>query len=158
MNPGALVIVAALAFAAGWEGNGWRLGEQHAEERRKTAELAALDIGRAEDARAVLQSKLDAADRRYTREVAQHAEALNILRRDVESDRVRLRVRATCPPVANLPASAVGGSVDTGAGAELDAAARPDYFALRAGIERQRAQLSACQTVIRTFILQEGAP
>jgi prophage endopeptidase len=36
-----------------------------------------------------------------------------------------------------------------GARAELDPAARSDYFALRAGIQRMTAQLAACQARLR---------
>ncbi|WP_420885000.1 lysis system i-spanin subunit Rz [Achromobacter insuavis] len=39
--------------------------------------------------------------------------------------------------------------VDHGARAELDPAARSDYFALRAGIQRVTAQLEACQARLR---------
>lgn len=52
-----------------------------------------------------------------------------------------LRVNATCGP--RLGPTSPG--VDNGAGAELDADARQAYFALRDGIDRVTAQLTACQ-------------
>lgn len=58
----------------------------------------------------------------------------------------RLRVAASCP--ASAPATSAG--VDHAAAPELDAASRPAYFALRDGIDQQRQQLMACQSVLRS--------
>lgn len=56
-----------------------------------------------------------------------------------------LRVNAACGP--RLDAASAG--VDNGTGAELDATSRRAYFALRDGIDRVTAQLTACQGQLR---------
>jgi prophage endopeptidase len=68
------------------------------------------------------------------------------LRADVDAGTQRLRVRATCPkPADHVPQTGTGAGLDDGTAAELDPAARPDYFALRQGIERVTKQLQAWQ-------------
>jgi prophage endopeptidase len=57
----------------------------------------------------------------------------------------RLRVAASCP----VPAGGAA-SVGDAAGPELDAAARPTYYALRDGLARQAEQLAACQALLKT--------
>ncbi|MCP1679403.1 lysis system i-spanin subunit Rz [Kerstersia gyiorum] len=72
------------------------------------------------------------------------------LRADVDAGRQRLRVRAVCPsPSAGVSAAGTASGLDHGATAELDPASRPDYFALRDGIERVTRQLEACQSRLR---------
>lgn len=70
------------------------------------------------------------------------------LRADVDAGRRRLLVRATCPAssVTGLPDTSTATGLGHGATAELDPAARPDYFALRNGIKRVTAQLEVCQS------------
>ncbi|MFY2569886.1 lysis system i-spanin subunit Rz [Achromobacter ruhlandii] len=48
-----------------------------------------------------------------------------------------------------VPEASAAADVDHGVRAELDPAARSDYFALRAGIQRLTAQLEACQARLR---------
>lgn len=73
------------------------------------------------------------------------------LRADIDAGRQRLRVRAVCPasPGAGMPSTGTASGMDHGATAELDPASRPDYFALRDGIERVTRQLEACQSRLR---------
>lgn len=63
----------------------------------------------------------------------------------VRDGAVRLRVAATCPAV---PGASAGAGVGDAGAAELDAAARPTYHAIRDGIGRQREQLIACQGIL----------
>lgn len=66
----------------------------------------------------------------------------------------RVYVRANCPsvPAADLP------GVDTGAGAELDAAGRSVVLQLRRGIERVQGKLAACQELLKQPASQHTNP
>ena len=59
-------------------------------------------------------------------------------------------VRAACPAAGGgMPEAGAATGVGHGTRAELDPAARSDYFALRAGIQQITAQLEACQARLR---------
>lgn len=69
------------------------------------------------------------------------------LERDVADGIKRLRVKATCAPA--VPAT---GTVPGGAGegtAELEHAARSDYYALRREADRQYGELQFCRSELR---------
>lgn len=67
------------------------------------------------------------------------------LERDVASGRQRLRLKATC-----VRTTATTDASGTGSGtAELDATARLDYYALRRGIDDQRALLNLCRAELK---------
>lgn len=69
------------------------------------------------------------------------------LERDVADGIKRLRVKATCTPA--VPAT---GTVPGGAGegtAELEHAARSDYYTLRREADRQYAELQFCRSELR---------
>lgn len=58
------------------------------------------------------------------------------LRADVDTGHQRLHVAAACPATAGgVPKAGAGARVGDGARAELDPAARPTYFSLRAGTQ-----------------------
>lgn len=68
------------------------------------------------------------------------------LERAVADGTKRLRVKASCPAVradGTISGGAVSGT------AELDPAARQDYFALRRGLDRQFAELQFCRSELR---------
>jgi prophage endopeptidase len=68
------------------------------------------------------------------------------LRADVDVGRQRQHVSAVCPAAGGgVPQVGATTRLGDGARADLDPAARSDYFALRAGIQRVTAQLEACQ-------------
>lgn len=69
------------------------------------------------------------------------------LRAAADSGAVRLRVAATCR--GDMPSAAASAGVGDAAGPELDAAARPAYFALRGGIDTVTQQLTTCQALLR---------
>nr|WP_235612446.1 lysis system i-spanin subunit Rz [Achromobacter xylosoxidans] len=72
------------------------------------------------------------------------------LRADVDAGHQRLHVRAACPGAGRgMSDASAAARVDHAAHAELDSAARSDYFALRAGIQQLTAQLDACQARLR---------
>lgn len=147
------VAIAALGAALAWTVQGWRLG----------AELANLRAGHSDQvaegqrqAREILERRhaavADLNERNSRAEWAAYGGLRNAqvqddgLRADVDAGRQRLRVRAVCSAAGGgMPSAGASAGVGDGARAELDPAARSDYFALRAGIQKLTAQLEACQ-------------
>lgn len=77
-------------------------------------------------------------------EYKKSAEAITAgLERDVTAGRKRLRLKASCVPNTADASRAAGGT------AELDAAARLDYYALRRGIDEQRGLLNLCRAELK---------
>ena len=166
------MIAAAVKALAGWRGYAaavllgagaaWFIldafhGRELAERERDQAERVA-DAQRA--AREILQRRYAAVteinERNARAEWAAYGGLRSAqieddgLRADVDAGRQRLRVQATCSAAGGgVPPAGTAAGVDHGTRAELDPAARSDYFALRAGIQRLTAQLQACQTRLR---------
>lgn len=92
-----------------------------------------------------LSQRLSVVAREHVEQLNEVKHANQLLADAVARDSVRLRVNATCA----LPKTAAGGVVDNGTSPELDAGARPAYFALREGIIVTEAKLRACQDIIR---------
>ncbi|WP_447988432.1 lysis system i-spanin subunit Rz [Achromobacter spanius] len=153
----ALVAGAIVAGGAAWKAQSWRYG----------AEIAAMQADQSDrvaksqrQAREILERRVAEVgqinERNAKAEWAAYGGMRNAqvqddgLRADVDAGRQRLRVAATCPAASSgVPKAGAGARVGDGARAELDPAARSDYFALRAGIQRLTAQLSACQAFQR---------
>lgn len=160
MLPEARTLIAAvlfaLAFAAGWTANGWRLGatiERMEHDRTQevmrvasSARARERELKREMDAR---QAAWELAESEIHRRLQDARNDNSRLRADVDAGRQRLRVAATCPDSNRVPDSGAPPGVDNGAGAELTPAARSDYFALIDGIERITRQLEACQGRLR---------
>lgn len=146
-----------VAFVAGWQIQGWRMGEQIAEANAKTAETLKSIAVAAADKQRELQNELDTEQAKWAAIEAEQyallrdAEKQNDqLRADVDAGRKRLRVNASCPASTdNLPETGSSSSVDNGAGPELNADARRNYYSLRSGIERVTNQLMACQSRLK---------
>ncbi len=153
----ALVVGGAVAGSAAWTAQSWRYGAE-------IAGMRADEAGRVSEAqrqaREILQRRY--ADVGLINERNAKAEWAaygglrsaqledNGLRADVDAGRQRLHVRAACPAAGGGVSSAgAAAGVGHGARAELDPAARSDYFALRAGIRQVEAQLRACQARLR---------
>ena len=125
---------------------GWRYGEQIAR-----AELA-ISSERAESMRMVLaeqessSARMAAADQKHTGELTDAKGTIADLERRVADGRSGLRVATKCPAAKPLPeadtTAGVGGR--GGESAELDANARPDYYALRRGVVELEAALKVC--------------
>jgi len=144
-NPYVIAAAAAIAFLAGWQANGWRLGEQMQQERNEWAatEKARTDKERTDsDARAL---ELWAADQHAQKEITENEKKLSELERCIANGRgCGLRVRIA-KPTANLSTSEASGvGAGTGESAELDESARPAYRALRTGIARLESALKVC--------------
>jgi prophage endopeptidase len=153
----ALAILLA-GFGAGWESNGWRMGNQVASLKQQHAETITaatqanntalvLAIKRNDLMVASLSTQNDAALAKLKK--AQNEN--NSLRDSVRGGAFGLRIAATCAP--SNPGNAQSGTgpgVDSGASAELADSARPAYFALRDAIATVQNQLGACQGELRT--------
>ena len=156
MNKYILIAAMCLTFVAGWQINGWRMGEKIAEINTKTAETLKSIAVTAANKQRELQDELDAEQAKWAAVEAEQyallrdAEKQNDqLRADVDAGRKRLRVNATCPASSDrLSEAGPSTSVDNGSAPELNADARQDYYSLRDGIERVTKQLLACQSRI----------
>ncbi|WP_238897899.1 lysis system i-spanin subunit Rz [Achromobacter xylosoxidans] len=143
--------------AAAWTAQGWRYGEQLAVQRAARAEQVAEGQRQAREILAQRHAAVaDINERNARAEWAAYGGLRNAqiqdegLRADVDAGRQRLHVRAACPAAGGgVSEAGAAAGVDHGARAELDPAARSDYFALRAGLQRLAAQLEACQARLR---------
>jgi len=149
--------VVIAAFLAGWWINGDRWEARVSKQAQQQAESDRQAVVKLADIQRQRQAEQDALTARLQVAADQHLAALAASQHETASLRdrlrvgdVRLRIAATClGAVPNSPASAASASLDTGTGAELDAAAGSAYFALRDGIDRAGAQLAACQAELK---------
>lgn len=146
-----------IAGGAAWKAQSWRYGAEIAEMK---SDQAARVADSQRQAREILERRVAEVgqinERNAKAEWAAYGGMRNAqvqddaLRADVDAGRQRLHVAAACPAASSgVPKAGTGARVGDGARAELDPAARPDYFALRAGIRRLTAQLEACQARLR---------
>ncbi|MNX70685.1 Bacteriophage lysis protein [compost metagenome] len=153
----AVVLGAVMAGGPAWMAQGWRYGAQ-------IATMRADEAGRVAEsqrqAREILQRRHaevgEINERNAKAEWAAYGGLRSAqtkddsLRADIDAGRQRLHVAAACPASGSgVPETRAATGVGDGSSAELDPAARPDYFALRAGIQRVTAQLEACQARFR---------
>ena len=147
--PGAVwryVAAFALGVVIAATAQGWRYGEKIARSE------SAISTERTESMRLVLAeqessaSRMAEADKKHTGELIDARGKIADLERRVADGTSGLRVKAKCPTAKPLPeagsAPGVGGGVVESA--ELDANARPDYFALRRGIIELESALKVC--------------
>jgi len=157
MNKYILLAAALAAFVAGWQIQGWRMGEQIAEANTRTAETLKSIAVTAANKQRELQDEFDKKQAVWAAvEVEQYAllrdaeKQNDQLRADVDAGRKRLRVNAKCPASSDrLPETSPSTSVDNGSPPELNADARQYYYSLRDGIERVTKQLLACQSRLK---------
>lgn len=149
----ALAVGAIVAGGAAWKAQSWRYG---AEIAAMQADRSALVAEAQRHAREILAQRVAEVgqinERNAKAEWAAYGGMRNAqvqddgLRADVDTGRQRLHVAATCPAAGGgVSPAGTGARVGDGTRAELDPAARSDYFALRAGIRQVTAQLAACQ-------------
>ena len=121
----------------------------HAQQLQRLAEAAARSASAAVAAHQAIARTVAAVDLQAQQERTRAQTETDRIAAGVHAGTVRLRVAASCPPRPapgpNVPGAAAAPGVGDGAAAELDAAARPDYFALRAGIERCQSALAMMQ-------------
>lgn len=154
----ALLIAAAGAFG-GWTAQGWHLGEKI--EALKADHSAAITDAVRETSRALAAMTSDrdakadllaAIDLKFTNQLTKARHETNAYRTCLAAGTCGLRIAATCPASGSKDATAAqSGSVDSPAGATLDAAAEQAYLALREGINTTEATLTACQKSLAVF-------
>lgn len=153
----AFAVGALIVGGAAWKAQGWRYG---AEIAAMKAEQSARVAESQREAREILVRRVAEVgqinEQNGRAEWAAYGGMRNAqvqddgLRADVDTGRQRLHIAASCPAASGgMPQAGTAAGVGDGARAELDPAARSDYFALRAGIQRMTAQLAACQARIR---------
>ena len=126
-----------LSWTAKWEKQARELAEAHT---KTTDEYRERER--------VLQDAIAIMDKDYTAKLKEATDENSRLRSAVDAGAQRLLVRARCPAAPGVPQAADRPGVDHGAGAELAADARPDYFALREGLIRVDKKLAACQAAL----------
>jgi len=153
----AFAVGGLIAGGAAWKAQSWRYGAEIAAMKEDQAARVAESQ---RQAREILERRVAEVgqinERNAKAEWAAYGGMRNAqvqddsMRADVDAGRQRLHVAATCPAASSgVSKAGAGARVGDGARAELDPAARPDYFALRAGIRRVTAQLEVCQARFR---------
>lgn len=152
------LVIALAGFAAGWLGNGWRLGQEiesihnayaWEDAARTTAELE--QRAKLAQERDALADRLHQADQTHTAQLQKARHENKTLADRIAAGAVGLRVDATCGPASGPAQTAESGGVDPSPGAELTAAARQAYSALRDNITTTEITLSACQSALAEF-------
>lgn len=147
--------LAAVVFALWWAYTAiWGRGAAHVQAKWDQAVVAAERAAKRErDRRA---AEMAAIDQRHLKQLQEKTDEIERLRSDVAAGRSRLRVAARCPVQAPAgPGVGAGAAAEPGAAAGstgdayLDPAAEPAYFALKAGLVKQREQLLACQALLQ---------
>lgn len=145
-----LLAAAALAIAAwaGWQANGWRLGNQlataeaaHQHALGKITRAAAAQLQAQQTQRLALEQRLAELDTTHQQEITHAQAAADQLATDLAAARSRLSVRinpATCP--GGLPAATSATGLDDAAGARADL-----HPATAAGIVRVTGRADQCR-------------
>lgn len=114
---------------------------------------AAQEIERLGLAAAETEKKIqirDEIDKKYSEELTDAKNEIDVLRADVAASRKRLLVKAVCP---SLPSARGATGLDDGERAELNSAAREDYFQLRERVTRTESRLKGLQEYVRSVCL-----
>lgn len=117
------------------------------------ASVSRIELKQAKDrAQATLNQSIvvTQADAKASKELSDAKAKTDLLAADLATGAKRLRIAATCVPVAS------GSGVDANKGAVLDRTAESSYLALRRNLEVKEAQISGLQSIIRG--LQRGTP
>ncbi len=121
----------------------------HAERLQRLAELTSNAAVKALESKQAAERAVAAVDHQIQQEMTRAKTETDRIAAGVHAGTVRLYVPARCPARSalgpDMPSAATAPGLGDAASAELDPAARPDYFALRAGIERCQAALAVMQ-------------
>ncbi|VEF09313.1 bacteriophage signal peptide protein [Pseudomonas fluorescens] len=158
-------LLALGAFAAAWQFQGWRYGQQLAEQARFNAEtLNQLTLSAATAQRVEQDKRLALAQRLATSEQS-HYRALSDAQRDQDRLRDRLATAdvrlsvlldtSEIAPGCNVPPAAGAGRVDPATvRARLDPAHAQRIIAITAAGDRGLIALQACQAYVRALAPQ----
>jgi hypothetical protein len=158
----AVVLLAATAFAAAWQLQGWRyqgrLAEQariHAETLNQLTQTAASAQQAEQDKRLALEQRLTASEQTHYRALSDAQRDQDRLRDRLATADVRLSVLLDASDVAqgcNLPAAASPGGVDHAAvRVRLDPAHAQRIIAITDTGDRGLIALQACQAYVRAL-------
>jgi len=162
---GALLVA---VFAAGWAGNGWRMGEQlaqaektHSDTLGEIARAAAHQVRDQLDARVLLEKRLADLDTTKHKELTDAQDENERLRRlysGADDERKRLRIEVRVAEADRIVSAATGSSgLGDGAIAELSERAGSAVWDIRAGMIRDRKKLEYLQGYVRTLTGQPAA-
>jgi len=143
-------VVAALCAWGGWQANGVRLEAKYTAERLEQELVVNRQLiaqQREHDDKATEQANIAATEYAKLRKAQNET---NRYRACLADGTCGLRIDATCPGTTGTE-TAQGGGVDSGAGAQLNGAARQAYSALRDGITSATAKLAACQRSLSLY-------
>ena len=117
------------------------------------ASVSRIELHQAQEkAQTVLEQSIvvTQADAKASKELSDAKAKTDQLASELAAGSKRLRIAATCVPVAS------GSGVDANKGAVLDRTAESSYLVLRRNLEVKEAQISGLQSIIRG--LQRGTP
>lgn len=156
---GALLVA---VFAAGWAGNGWRMGAQlamaeksHSDTLGGISRAAARQVSDQLDARVQLEQRLADLDSTKHKELTDAQDENERLRRlysGADAERKRLRIEARIA-AADLVVSQATGSRGLGDGASVELSERSGsaVWDIRAGMIRDQKKLEYLQGYVRTL-------
>jgi hypothetical protein len=157
-----ILLLAAGAFAAAWQFQGWRYERQLAEQARLNAETlnqltqtAAAAQQAEQDKRLALEQRLAASEQTHYRALSDAQRDQDRLRDRLATADVRLSVlldASDAAPGCNVPATAGAGNVDHATvRARLDPAHAQRIIAITDTGDRGLIALQACQAYVRAL-------
>jgi hypothetical protein len=157
-----ILLLAAGAFAAAWQFQGWRYERQLAEQARLNAETlnqltqtAAAAQQAEQDKRLALEQRLAASEQTHYRALSDAQRDQDRLRDRLATADVRLSVlldASDAAPGCNVPATAGAGNVDHATvRARLDSAHAQRIIAITDTGDRGLIALQACQAYVRAL-------
>jgi prophage endopeptidase len=149
-------------FAAGWAGNGWRLGERlavaektHSDTLEEIAQAAAHQVREQLDARLQAERQLadlDITKNKELKDAESENERLRRLYSGADDERKRLRIEARIAAADFVVSKATGSSgLGDGASVELSERAGSAVWDIRAAMIRDQKKLEYLQGYVRTL-------
>lgn len=156
---GALLVA---VFAAGWAGNGWRIGEQlamaeksHSDTLGEIARAAARQVSDQLDARVQLEGRLadlDSTKHKELTDAQAENERLRGLYSGADAERKRLRIEVIVAANDRVVSATTGaGSLGHGTSVELSERAGSAVWNIRGGMIRDQKKLEYLQGYVRTL-------
>ena len=133
-------------FLIAWNVQGLRWGNDINHRDRVAAEAIAANVDAVNQQLIASRAQTEAIRATFIEYKAGKENETSALERAVADGTKRLRIKASCPAVpadGTLPGGAGSGT------AELEPAARSDYYALKRGADRQYADLQFCRSELR---------
>jgi len=163
-----MAVLIAAGFAGGWyiQGNRWNADvatkvAQYTNNMKTVSDANAKQLADEQAKGQALQAALATLDTKYNLELANEQSANNILRNQLNTGALKLRVKAKCPASASssseVPNDSTAGGVGNDATVELSATVGSDILNIRAGILSDQAALKYLQDYALS-LESEGIP